>query len=160
MSHVYFTKYHKFCCGTTKHRVSLFSFYCLYILAFLSRNATYLIIHDRGFRTCLCLMQSNDWSIWFSGGKRNKLFYENCSGKCIHLEHISLVLGWPYSAAITDCWETGHWNDSLFLLLGGFWLQTASCKYNFIVLRCLLKITIFFCFERFCHLKSFNAKDD
>lgn len=41
MSHVYFTKYHKFLPWyTTKHRVLLFSFYCLYILAFLSRNAT------------------------------------------------------------------------------------------------------------------------
>lgn len=28
-----------------------------------------------------------------SQGERKKLFYENCSGKLFHLEHISLVLG-------------------------------------------------------------------
>lgn len=61
MSHVYFTNTINFCRGTTKHRVLLFSFYCLYILAFLSRNAyRSLIVHDRGSRACLCLMQSND----------------------------------------------------------------------------------------------------
>lgn len=49
------------CRGTTKHRVLLFSFYYLYILAFLNKNAyRILVLHDKGFRACLCLMQSND----------------------------------------------------------------------------------------------------
>lgn len=82
-----------FCCGT-KHRVLLFSFYHLYILAFLNRNAyRILILHDRRFRARLCLMRSND--LLDSQGERKNYFMRVVLGNLFHLEHISLVLGAP-----------------------------------------------------------------
>lgn len=88
-----------FCRGTTKHRVLLFSFYHLYILAFLNRNAyRILILHDSGFRARFCLMQSNDWSTWFSGGKKTilwQLFWEIYFTWSTFLWFLALLSVWP-----------------------------------------------------------------